>query len=169
MTTNFYVSNPDVYWLRQWSQELIGDLAKQTVDIYRPDLTQTEAVSEGSYDSFYGEVTSREDYRMYKWENVECFIETLSPELVNQRMGIDHKYGLTLYFDTDYINSVADTSSTYSDILVREGDFIEWEDRMYEVKYANKENRIFGLSGTHTQLRVDAVNVRYPEDFTVIT
>lgn len=166
--TNFYVSNPDLHLIRSWSQELIGNLAKQTANIYRvsTELTSEVDTTEGaSYSSFYGEITKQTDYRMYAWESVKCFVEPMQPELIHQKYGIDAKYGIILYLDTDYISDLADVTGYQSDLWVREGDFIEWEGIVYEVRYANRENRVFGLHSTYTQLRVEAITTRLEHSF----
>lgn len=162
MAYNFYVSNPEVNLIYSLTQELQSYLGKQNFDLYR--VYKSESTF-GTKDTFYGEANiPKTDYVVIRWSDVYGFIETMPPELVNQKYGIDHKYGLILYMDYNYLSSLSSDFGEESDALIREGDWIKWESKTYEVKYANTENRIFGLANRPTQVRVECILSRVPFD-----
>ena len=149
---NFYVKSRDITLLKNLSQELIGDISQQKVDISRPKESIED--SAGSYDSLYGEVTDREDITYDEWTDVPCFVEVIPPELINKRIGIDAKYAAVCYFDYDYVNNLTPSLNP------REGDIIVWAGLNLEIVYANREGHKFGLEGQARMIRAEAVTAR---------
>jgi len=153
-SSNFYISNKDLNILKEYSWELINDLAKQTIDVYRVNKAAT------TYDSLYGDVTNQADYGYHKWTDVPCFLRVLPPELAREKYGIDHQHGLELFFDRDYVEQLESDNGYVDTLMVREGDYLEYEGTTFEVWRSRYVERVGGLENVPKTVQVDAVSVR---------
>tara|TARA_Y100000310_G_scaffold334309_1_gene413831 strand:+ start:2786 stop:3274 length:489 start_codon:yes stop_codon:yes gene_type:complete len=145
--SNFYVKSRDLDLLKAYSLEITNDLSQQMVDIYKIDK------SSSSYDSLYGEIADPEDdLIMTKYDNVYCFVGVMSTELVLEKYGVAHEQAIECYFDANYLSGRS--------LEIREGDVILWEDKIFDVRWARKSQRIFGLKDQRLSYHVEAVTTR---------
>jgi len=152
--SNFYISNKDLNVLKDYSWELINDLAKQVIDVFQINKATTTT------DSLYMEATNQANIAYRKWTNVPCFLRVLPPDLAREKYGIDHQHGLELFFDRDYVEQLSSDDSILDHLKIREGDFLEYEGITFEVWHSRYVERVAGLENVAKTVQVDAVSTR---------
>jgi len=153
-SSNFFLSNKDLNILREYSWELINDLAKQVIDVFQVNKAAT------TYDTLYGEVSNQADYGYHKWTDVPCFLRVLPPDLAREKYGIDHQHALEMFFDRDYVEQLGSDNAFKDELKIREGDYLEYEGTTFEVWRSRYIERVGGLENVPKTVQVDAISVR---------
>ena len=125
-TKPFFVPSKEIELIDIMNEELIDEIVGQTVDIYKISVDDTE-------ENMYGESTTKYYDKGFR---VNCLINYIEPEMLQDEFGADLNTAVELYFHRTTLKE----AGFYPEV----GDIVDWNKFYFEINSITEPQLIAG-------------------------
>ena len=137
-TKPFFIPQKEFDLINAMNEELIDEIVGQSVDIYKINIDNTE-------ENMYGESTTKYYDKGFR---VNCLINFLEPEVLQDEFGADVNTSIEMYF---HRNTLKD-AGFYPEV----GDIVDWNDFYFEMNSVTEPQLIGGHQKFKHQIKAVA-------------
>ena len=137
-TKPFFVPSKEIELIDVMNEELIDEIVGQTVDIYKISVDDTE-------ENLYGESTTKYYDKGFR---VNCLINYIEPEMLQDEFGADLNTAVELYFHRTTLKE----AGFYPEV----GDIVDWNDFYFEINSITEPQLIAGHQNFKHQIKAIA-------------
>ena len=137
-TKPFFVPSKEIELIDIMNEELIDEIVGQTVDIYKISVDDTE-------ENMYGESTTKYYDKGFR---VNCLINYVEPEMLQDEFGADLNTSVELYFHRTTLKE----AGFYPEV----GDIVDWNNFYFEMNSITEPQLIAGHPGFNHQIKAVA-------------
>ena len=139
-TTPFFLPQKEIDLVNSMNEELIDEMVGQSVDIYKVSIDDTD-------ENIYGESTTKYYDIGFR---VNCLINFLEPEVVQDDFGADVNANIEMYFQR------ANLSSGSLNFYPEVGDIVDWNKFYWEINGITEPTLYAGHPEYSHQIRATA-------------